>query len=198
MFSRRWGEDGSSSDEADEIITAPRSSSLFRYFQACLDPKLFHFVTLKRVPCEEDLMRTFRSQETNYWRESEGAGEKGMHKAVENDLLRASQRPTGVLTSRGDPFRAYSESIQSSEPITLKLFTRISLILRDDTAAIDALIPSGEPLEREPQDLNRESFWEAIAEKFNNPSLTLQLDLRDILENVDPSPTPAGTSHQEG
>ena len=194
VFSRCLGEDSSLSDEGTGDTVAARSSSLFRDFQVWLDLKRVHVATLKPVPRDEDLMRTFRSQERNYWREREAEAEQRMHMAADGDLSRALQRATGVSshTRRGTPVRAYSESLQSSEPITLSLFTRLCLILRDDEAARDALIASGQPLEREQQDrrVNRESFWEAIAERFNDPSLAPKLDLRGILENVDPSPAP--------
>ena len=113
VFSGCIGGDGSSSDEGTEDTSGARSSSLFRDFQAWLDPKRVHVARWKWVPRDKDLMRSFRSQERKYWKERESDAEKRMYMASDSDLPRALQRATGVTnrTSRRAPVRAYSESL---------------------------------------------------------------------------------------
>ena len=194
VFSRCSRDEGSSSDDVTGSTAANRRDSLFKDFETWLQPKRLLVGTLRRVPRDEDMMRTFRSQERDYWREREIEAEQRRHMAADGDLSRALQRATGVAAQRRRerPSRSQTESLQSSEPFTISLFTRLCLILRDDEVARDALIASGQPLEREQQDrrINRESFWETIAERFNDPSLAPHMDLRGILENFNPSIAP--------
>lgn len=85
-----------------------------------------------------------------------------------------------------------STGAQNLEPIPLSSFTRLCLILRDDEMVHGALTASGQPLECERQywRMNRGSFWETIAERVNDAHLTPQIDLRGILEGIDPSVPP--------
>ena len=96
-FSSCSGDECSSSEDGSGSTDAGRRGSLFKEFETWLQPKLLLFCTLRRLARDKNTIRTFRSQERDYWRDREFEAEQRRHMAAHGDLFCPLRRATAVV-----------------------------------------------------------------------------------------------------
>ena len=125
---------------------------------------------LKPLPSDGELLVTFWPAERDHWHECEAEAER------RRKMMEDGEQQQGDSGVGGD--RGLGEG-NGSPYFTISHFARPCLILRADAQARLAQAGTGQPLTKG-QRQNRESrsdYWETLADRFNNATVTPQVDM---------------------
>lgn len=151
-----------------------QGNRLFKDFSSRVREKRGTGDAPKPVPSDEELMATFRSAETDNWRECEADAER-RREMVEDGELSQGHGATCVDAGCGG-----TGSGNGTADFAMSMFARLCLILRADDQARLAHAGTGQPLTKEQQQnrVSREAYWETVVGRFNDPSVTPHEDMR--------------------
>ena len=176
---------------------ADRNFSLFKDFRVWLEKKREVLHTLRDVPENDFLMCTFSGAKRAHWLENEARVDGARQMRTEGEVDDDEISGDGVVDTAG--YSGLGQQLQSANgtaadvvTFTVSHFARLCLILRDDDEAKLAFAGTGQPLSQQQQDnrVSRDSYWETVSRRFKDETLNPRVDLRGIIENVDPSIPP--------
>jgi len=185
-LSRIYGE--APSDIFLHCVNEADQTPLFKDFSKWLQKKRSTLHRMNSVPSDEELMATFRTAEVTHWKDCEAEARQRRQIAADGEQSSSQKRDSGpVVTLNGSP-AAQRHTVE----FTLSLFFRLCVLLRNDEEARQALRGSGQPLSRGQQDagIDRNSFWYAIGNRFNDDNYRPRANFRGAVDNVDPSIPP--------
>ena len=159
-------------DVFSQVEGAGRPS--FKNFSSWVRDKRVAIDALKPVPLDGELMATFRPAEKDHWRECEAEAE-GRRQMVEDGEL-----PQGDSDVGGDTGYGGIGNGNGTADFTMSMFARLCLILPDDDQARLAHAGTGQTLTKEQQQnrVSREDYWQTVAERFNDASVTPHAGMR--------------------
>ena len=174
-------------------VEADRNFSRFKDFRVWLENKRKVLYTIRDVPDNDVLMRTFSAGERAHWLENEARVDAARRMRTEGEVDGDVVSGDGVFDTAG--YSGLRQKVQSGNgtaadvvTFTVSHFARLCLILRDDDEAKRAFSGTGQPLSQQQRDncVSRYSYLETVSRRFNDETLNPRIDLSGIIENVDP------------
>ena len=176
---------------------ANRNFSLFKDFRVWLEKKWDVLHTLRDVPENGALMRTFSGAERAHCLENEARVDAARKVRTEGEVDDGEVSGDGVVDTAG--YGGLRQQVQSANgtaadvvTFTVSHFAGLCLILRDDEEARLAFAGTGQLLSQQQQDnrVSQDSYWETVSRRFNDKTFSPRIDLRGIIENFDQSMPP--------
>ena len=149
---------------------------------------------LTQAPTDSAIIKELEAKEAENFKKQRLNLQKSTHEQshVQTESLQRTENTE--LETEHIP-RATEEDVApvtASNIFSISEFARLCIIMRDDEDAKAALLGTGQELTRSQLDagFTRESYWGIIEDRFNDPSLKLNLNMVGMVDEVDSTKPP--------